>query len=53
VGYTTTYFAITQNSIAYILDYNNSDDKSVIAGVINAILPIGAAVGCAISCIDN
>ncbi|CAK80147.1 unnamed protein product (macronuclear) [Paramecium tetraurelia] len=49
IGYALTYYAITQDSIAYVLEFITSPNKSVIEGFINASLPIGAAVAALVS----
>ncbi|CAD8069534.1 unnamed protein product [Paramecium primaurelia] len=49
IGYALTYYAITQDSIAYVLDFQHSPNKSVIEGFVNASLSIGAAVAALVS----
>ncbi|CAD8073318.1 unnamed protein product [Paramecium sonneborni] len=49
IGYALTYYAITQDSIAYVMNYQDSEYKSVIDGFINASLSIGAACAALVS----
>ena len=49
-GYAITYYGISQESIIYILGYENSPYQDTIDGLINAVLPIGAAFGAFYSC---
>lgn len=44
VGYALTYYAIIQNSISYVMKFQDSSYKSEIEGFINAMLPVGAAI---------
>ena len=44
-GYCLSYYGSTQNSVAYILGYQESSNKYSIDGLINALLPIGGAFG--------
>lgn len=52
-GYALAYFAISQNTIVYILGYEDSSKKALIDGLINTVLPIGAALGSIVSGIMN
>jgi hypothetical protein len=48
-GYSLAYYGITQDSIVYLLGYQDSENKAVLDGLINALLPIGGAVGAFVS----
>lgn len=44
-GYALAYFGITQNTIVVILGYEDESWRPIVDGLMNAVLPLGGALG--------